>query len=881
MQAFDAAVSGQGGLVMVVGEPGIGKTALCEQLATYVELRGGKALVGHCYEEGSLSLPYLAFVEAMRTYVLAHDPEACVRTSAPAPATWRASSRRCATRSQVELRMPRTRKTTAGVCSSSDVLSAQCSLRAAFGRRAGRPALGRPGTLDLLLHFARNLEGARLLIVGTYRDVEVDRTHPLSATLADLRRINTFLRVPLRGLTVDEVHRMYEAIRGQSVLWAQAELVYRQTEGNPLFVQEVLRYLVEEGVVYREGGRYQVREGDQASEAVIPEGLRDVVGRRLSRLDERANQVLSIASVVGREFRLDVLLDVANMQEEEVVKALEEAQERAIIEERPLAGSLGFRFTHALFRQTLYEEIFSARRIRWHQEVARALERIYSRRPEEHAAELAEHFANSVDRTDLEKAVAYGELAAKRAMSVFDYGEAARRIELAIKAQEVLDPDDAIRNCDLLLTLGEALLALGGARQRIGQEVAPRALAYAEQLDDHKRAWGACRLVIDANVGGQQPEDFTHWQEIAERHVGDNPEARVRLIRSKAGSAFQLQRAQEAAVLTREAIDLAKSLHDIENEFSAPFLGLATDVLGADERRLLEEYGSRDRAGVSNQTLSVFLYGCSAAYLRWGDRPRAEDLFRELEVLASQTRRASAVFGFQILESVFKMINGRLEDAVKVAKSVPQAFGANAGNPLILQIVGLLGDTRLAEEVPDSARPDPYPSSGEIAAHPLLSFCRGSSAAAEPLFKQLLAEFPAGLEDNLVEPTALLESAMGLRDHATVERFFSFIAGRSDSPWALGFVGRARLLGDAAVMLGRSEKARDHYEQAITACEAIAHRPELALTRAHLAELLLDHYPDEHDAAIEHLDFAIAEFREMKMQPALERALGRRGLLKA
>src|SRR6185503_16891446 len=103
------------------------------------------------------------------------------------------------------------------------------------------------GTLDLLLHVSRNLTGARLLIVGTYRDVEVDRSHPLSGVLADLRRSANFSRVPLRGLTVDEVHRMYEALRGQATPWAQAEAVFRATEGNPLFVQEVLRYLVEEG----------------------------------------------------------------------------------------------------------------------------------------------------------------------------------------------------------------------------------------------------------------------------------------------------------------------------------------------------------------------------------------------------------------------------------------------------------------------------------------------------------------------------------------------------------------------------------------------------------------------------------------------------------
>ena len=214
------------------------------------------------------------------------------------------------------------------------------------------------GTLDLLLHVARGLQGSRLLIVGTYRDVEVDRAHPLSATLADLRRIGNFVRVPLRGLTVDEVHRMYNALRGQEVPWAQAEAVHRQTEGNPLFIQEVLRYLVEEGYVLREPGRYVLAEGTEPGTG-IPEGLRDVVGRRLNRLSEKTNQVLAIAAVMGREFRLDVLQRIAGIPEEEVFTALEEASERAVVEQRQVLGAMAFRFTHALFRQTLYEEMFA------------------------------------------------------------------------------------------------------------------------------------------------------------------------------------------------------------------------------------------------------------------------------------------------------------------------------------------------------------------------------------------------------------------------------------------------------------------------------------------------------------------------------------------
>ena len=344
-QAYDAAVSGQGSLVMVVGEPGIGKTALCQQLETYASLRGGKTLFGHCYEDDSLSLPYLAFVEAMRTYVLDRDPEGLrsdLGTAAGEVARLVSEVRDCV---QVEMR------------DASDPEDDRWRLLNAITTFLRNAASVQPlvivledlhwsdqGTLELLLHVARNLEGTRLLVVGTYRDVEVERTHPLSATLADLRRINTFLRVPLRGLTVDEVHRMYEVLRGNAVPRGQAENVHRATEGNPLFVQEILRYLVEEGTVVRQGGQYVV-----SGPVGIPEGLRDVVGRRLGHLSEKTNQVLSTASVIGRDFRLDVLQRVAGLADEELDATLEEASDRAIIEQRPSLGSLAFRFSHAFF----------------------------------------------------------------------------------------------------------------------------------------------------------------------------------------------------------------------------------------------------------------------------------------------------------------------------------------------------------------------------------------------------------------------------------------------------------------------------------------------------------------------------------------------------
>ena len=190
---------------------------------------------------------------------------------------------------------------------------------------------GDKGTMELLVHLARNLSGARLLIVGTYRDVEVDRRHPLSAALADLRRVESFSRIALRGLSIDEVQRMLSNIAGQDVPYALAEAIYRQTEGNPLFIQEVARYIAESGLARREGGQWVATVDSLLTQ--IPEGLRDVIGKRLSRLSEECNRILSIAAVMGRDFSLDVLRDVAGVPEEQLLGAIEEAIGVSLLEE--------------------------------------------------------------------------------------------------------------------------------------------------------------------------------------------------------------------------------------------------------------------------------------------------------------------------------------------------------------------------------------------------------------------------------------------------------------------------------------------------------------------------------------------------------------------
>ncbi|HLF08460.1 MAG TPA: hypothetical protein VI789_03835, partial [Dehalococcoidia bacterium] len=786
---------------------------------------------------------------------------------------------------------------------------------------------------------ARNLQGARLTIVGTYRDVEVDRTHALSGVLADLRRVQGFQRVPLRGLTVDEVQRMISNIRGQEVSWGRAEMYYRQTEGNPLFIQELLRYLVEEGLVVREGGRYALADPSQP-EAGVPEGLRDVIGKRLSRLSPECNRLLSVAAVIGRDFDLATLRAVTAVEEEAMLSSLEEAVRVGVLEERSQPGRVLYRFAHAFFRQTLYEEMIAPRRLRLHQEIARALEAQYGSRRAEHAAELAEHFAQSTDKADLAKAVEYGEVAAKRAMSVFDYGEATRLLERAIGVQEVFDPDDKTKRCDLLLALGETLLPLGEPK-RAADTIAPAAFALAEALGDKPRLARSSLLAINAleEYGGAPingTSEYRQWASRLDTHALPDTLERVAADWSLARSALPFGGFRESAARRLRALEAARRLDDNQAVFEAVavFFSYSPASSSGLALQLANEFAERPTQAVKSGTLSQVLTQCSTHFLAAGERERAEQLWRRVAEIAERTQDARSILTTIGHEVTLATLDGRLEEAIEAAErqriSRNDQMGILIGGNAAHRALVLLGR---ADEALDKFYGGTS-LTADVQRARLLAYI-GRTAEAQAALRRLWADFieRQGELDALGLPNLLsmIDTAVIVGDREVVALLVDRVAPYASHAFSQGalvaFVP-ARQLGAAAALLGRAEEARAYYLQALEACAKIRFRPEIALTRLQLAELLLDESakPNPLDLrssppqpttavgarsprpgadretqegeetsplrgatlaaalraeALDHLDFAISEFREMKMQPSLERALRHRSLLRA
>ena len=881
--AFDNALSGEGSLMMVVGEPGIGKTAVTEQLATYATMRGGLTLVGHCYEEGSLSLPYLAFVEAMRTYVLSGEANELRR------AMGTGASEVARIVSEVRDKLDVTPREASNPDEDRYRLF-QAVTDFLINASEVQPLLivledlhdADKGTLDLLTHITRRKGKGRFLMVGTYRDVEVDRSHPLSSTLADLRRVSSYERVLLRGLNVDEVHRMLSGLSGQDVPWQVSEAVFRQTEGNPLFVQEVLRYAVEDGLIVRESGEWRAVNPDQLIMS-IPEGLRDVIGKRLSNLSPECGQLLSMASVMGREFSFEVLQRLADMPEEDLFKALQEAISAAVIEERTLSGAaVIYRFTHAFIRQTLYEEMIAPRRNRLHQQIAQALEEVFASRLKEHAVELAEHFSHSTHPDDLTKAVQYGEMAAQRAIDVFDYGEAVRLWEQTLQVQEVLDPDDKEKQCDLLLDLGEALV-YGEKPRRFLDKEASTALSLAEEIEDDLRVSRVCGLAILALIHhGAGPifatPEAAKWAEIADRSAGQGTIERVRA--NIAVSMVQYyRRFKDGLSLLGQAVDDAREFGDPETfrQAAAMWLYMASaPKYGKKRMELAEEVAESSRYGVGIHMQLNMISLLINTFLTFGQRDRAEEYERELLALGEQVNAP----GYQIEEFNIRhaYYDGKLDDAVEISRRLEALGKETERSGFVGTIVNVSGlRPRLYLGTAENFMKRILMERPDFEVRPFYLVLLGKTDEATELLKQTVLAYPKiGYAENEAPDyitIMLLETAMLLENHEAIEILLRRFEGNIGSTTGIYFpTCISRHLGAGTAMLGRYDEAKGHYLDAIKVAEDMRFRPELALTRFQFAELQLEHYPDEKSEAIEHLKFAIDEFTEMKMQPSLEKA---------
>ena len=489
-------------LVLVAGEPGVGKTRLAVEVARAVHAGGGRVLVGHCDEE--LAVPYQPFAEALARVLPELPPdelEAClggrggelvrlvpeladVAPGLPEPVASDPETDRYRLFEAVT-------RTLAALSRTAPVLLVLDDLQ-----WAARP------TLLLVRHLVARGGAMPLLAVGTYRDTERPGDGAPVDLAAELGRPGMVRRIALKGLDEASVAELVSAgaggAGGRGAGDALVRSIHEGTGGNPLFVGEVVRSLAEQG---GPAGHWSPEE------AGVPEGVRGVVQRRLARLSDRSRRLLGVASVIGGHYHVSVLEAAAEVDDHEALLAgLEEAMAAGLVAEAP-GSSVRQRFTHALVRAALYDGISAARRADLHRRVGEALEAVFAGRLDEHLPELAHHFSEAAEAGAVDKAVDYSTRAGDRALQLLAHDEASRHYARAL---DLLAGAGAasVREVDLLLALGEAQKRSGDPAHRRTLLDAARlagALGEGERLAraavaNSRGFWSATNSVDDERV---------------------------------------------------------------------------------------------------------------------------------------------------------------------------------------------------------------------------------------------------------------------------------------------------------------------------------------------------------------------------------------------
>ena len=383
-------VRGRGGMVLIGGEPGVGKTRLVEQVLDTARRRRCLALTGRCYEMAGTP-PLIPFIETLEHYARVVPIDAlgtALGDAAPEVARLAPDLRRLFPDMPAPLVLPPEQQGR--------------FLFKSYGEFLERASRARPlvvlfddlqwadeATLQLLQHLAPLLTQMPMLVLGTYRDVELDAQRPFAATLEILTRKRLADQLPLAALAQPGVEAMLSALGGAAPPAALVTRIYRETEGNPFFVEEVFRYLQQEVTLVDGDGHWQT--GLDLAELDVPDGVRAVVGRRLSQVSPESQRVLTLGAIVGRSFSLELLEAIADVTGDALLSALEEAEEHVLIV--PVSKrEARWEFSHGLIRQTLAAGLSVPRRQRLHLRVAQAIEHAAGDASDVHASELAHHY---------------------------------------------------------------------------------------------------------------------------------------------------------------------------------------------------------------------------------------------------------------------------------------------------------------------------------------------------------------------------------------------------------------------------------------------------------------------------------------------------------
>jgi tetratricopeptide (TPR) repeat protein/KaiC/GvpD/RAD55 family RecA-like ATPase len=573
-EAADRAVNGEGGLVFLHGEAGIGKTRLARELEAYARSRGMQVLYGRCPALFRMDgvPPYVLWQEVIKDYLEVCTPEQLYKVVGFYPV----EVCRLVPELKQRLRAVPEAFPLSPEHSRDRLFEAVSQFVTNISRET--PLLVILDDLQwtdqssiLLLHYlARGVYRAPLLLLGAYRETDIDDKHPLSSVLAELNRERLLQSVPLKRLSFDDVLEMIRRILEQDDVPREfCELVYAKTQGNPFFVEEVTSSLKEEEVIYREKNEWKIKE---VSKIELPETVKSVIKKRLSRLDDESQHVLSLASFVGKDFTFAALSGITGLENDKLLEIMDGLLKAGFVKHTVIRGEDICSFADIIVRDVVHEEVGPFKRKKLHGAVGEALEKAYAKKIDEHFGELALHFLESGDK---EKALSYFLKAAEKAAKVYANTEAASYFQSALKLLEEKEGE--------LRERGRVLETLGDVKGFVGEHDAcmkywNEALLLWKELDEKEKVSRVHRKI--ANVLWGDMGDT----EKAEEHYGEalkilEPEPEsvelASLYEDIAHMYYRIGDMPKALARAQKALELAKKL-DAHEVIASSYASLGT-----------------------------------------------------------------------------------------------------------------------------------------------------------------------------------------------------------------------------------------------------------------------------------------------------------------
>jgi len=459
-EAVDKAVRGEGGVIFLYGEAGIGKTRLARELGAYARLRGMRVLYGRCPALFRMDgvPPYVLWKEVIKDYLETCTPEQLYRVIGFYPG-------------EVSELVPELKQKFGAFPQSLPIspehgrdrlFEAVSQFVTNISKEA--PLLVVLDDLQwtdqsslLLLHYlARGVYRESLLLFGAYRDTDIDELHPLSPVLTELNRERLLRSVLLKRMSSSDVSEMIKRILEQDDVPRDfCELVYEKTRGNPFFVEEVIKSLKEEEIIHHEENKWKIKE---VSRIEFPKTVKSVIKARISRLDDECQNVLTLASFVGNDFSFEALCGVTGFEEDKLLGLMDRMLKTGLVKERVIRGEDVYSFGDIVIRDVVHEEVSHLRHKKLHGVVGCALEKAYAKKIDEHLGELALHFLECGDK---EKSLEYFLKAGDKAAKIYANGEAASYLQSALKLLE--EKEDALRE------KGSVLERLGDIKKLVGE----------------------------------------------------------------------------------------------------------------------------------------------------------------------------------------------------------------------------------------------------------------------------------------------------------------------------------------------------------------------------------------------------------------------------